>query len=801
MALQLSARAELLLAQTNVQQQIILEIEGIDTIYGALVVGKIARYGDAIVFGDVGLVYGGITAHPDQKDYISLSNTTKTITQQLEQDKGGTGSISSMKINLVDNNEELTVLFSSLEMLGRKSFAYLAFNGGAHPEDSVRIFSGTIDTISFDAGSVNLTIAHPEQLKRQKIFQNVKTALTSNIDNSVTTIPIDTTLQFISPGDSVKTYIRVNDEIIRYTGTTTTTLTGCTRAQLNTLASAHETGDDIETFYRLEGNCIDLALKMMISGSGTYASEIDILSFQIQDASTTIPNAMFFSNANFKDRYGLVEGDFVTVTGATNGSNNISGRTITDFGTFDNGSYIVVSGAPLVNESITSAVIALSSKYDVLPNGTSCAMSPEQVDVARHEELDQLFGAGFHTYDFYIKDTIEAKKFIEESIYFPSNLYQLPRQGRASLGITNPPLALEDVPSITLSEVTNASSINISRSINKNFYNAVVYKVDLDSIEDKFLSGDITLSTDSTATIPVGTRPLVIEAGGVRAGVGTALLQTQARRFLDRYKFAAENLMVDVLYKIGFKVEVGDIVLFGGPSLKITDIKTGSRDFEPRLMEVTNKSLNIKDGKVRLQLTDTAFSIDGRFGTFSPSSIVGTGSSTTEIITITSFGNESTEKKKWNNYIGLTIRVRKTDYSQTSTAVFIEFDDVNVNKMLLASALSFTPVAGDIIDVPDYNIQEETYKRIHTSFNPTVGVTGGSSGTVFTVDTPSQIVAGQPVLIRNTDWTILSTESNVVSVVGFTITVDTDLGLTPASGQKVELIGFIDDDGSPARFI
>ena len=61
-------------------------------------------------------VIGGNIEHEDQKDYISLKRSSKSITQQLRQDKGGTGSVSKIKIELIDNNDELSALFLSMLM-------------------------------------------------------------------------------------------------------------------------------------------------------------------------------------------------------------------------------------------------------------------------------------------------------------------------------------------------------------------------------------------------------------------------------------------------------------------------------------------------------------------------------------------------------------------------------------------------------------------------------------------------------------------------------------------------------------
>ena len=58
--------------------------------------------------------------------------------------------------------------------------------------------------------------------------------LTSNIDDSVTTIPVGTSNPFTASGT-----VQIGDEKIAYTGVDGTNLTGCTRASASTSAASH----------------------------------------------------------------------------------------------------------------------------------------------------------------------------------------------------------------------------------------------------------------------------------------------------------------------------------------------------------------------------------------------------------------------------------------------------------------------------------------------------------------------------------------------------------------------------------
>ncbi len=222
MSSELSTTARLLSEQTTIEPQLILEIDGFDAIFGAQPVTKLARYGlEGLVFGLEGLVYGGVIEDVNSKPYITLQGTTRNITQQIQIDKSASSSVSRVNISMIDKNSELSYMFSPgtivEDPLSRKCTVYLSFVGGSHPDDSIAIFNGILDSIEFDAGLAKISIAHPDTLKRQKIFLKGTTITSASVDAAVTTIPVATTNGYIDDGDDVSTYIRIEDEIIQYT--------------------------------------------------------------------------------------------------------------------------------------------------------------------------------------------------------------------------------------------------------------------------------------------------------------------------------------------------------------------------------------------------------------------------------------------------------------------------------------------------------------------------------------------------------------------------------------------------------
>lgn len=95
----------------------------------------------------------------------------------------------------------------------------------------LRLYFSQIDNFIGQFLLANLnTLALPQGA----FFQDGVTTTTATISNSVTTIPVADTSKFLSPGAII-----IESEIIKYTGKTATSFTGCTRGQYGSSAAAH----------------------------------------------------------------------------------------------------------------------------------------------------------------------------------------------------------------------------------------------------------------------------------------------------------------------------------------------------------------------------------------------------------------------------------------------------------------------------------------------------------------------------------------------------------------------------------
>lgn len=813
MAQVLSEQAENLSQKQEIKPQLIFEAEGLPFLFGTADVKVPLIWGAGWRFGDPGVRYGGGIADATSRDYISLSKTTKNISQQLQSDRVTVSGASRFKVELIDFNEEVSKILQPgnyvSDPLGIKGDVYINFDGGVHPQDSIKIFTGVIDALTFTPGVAVVELVSPEKLKSVELFPEIVTELDGAIDASQTSgIILDSIVGVFEGADICTSFIRVEDEIIQFTGFSGNELTGVTRGALGTIAASHDDAAEATTIYRLQGGTIELALKLMLSGNNTnFVDDVSVFSFNEIQPVQTISNAIFFQNEDVAEKYGVVVGDFVSSAGATNPANDFTDRTIVEIFKNDQGSWIVVDGASLVSEGDTAALVSFKSKYAVLPDG--CFMDPTQVDVAEFERKQALFSTRFPDHDFRLKETKTGAEIINKEILYPAGIYSIPRKGKASLNVFVPPLAEADTKTLDLETVTNVTNLPIVRTTNKEFYNAITYRYEENDLEaGDFLAGEIVQSSESTNRIKVKNKTLNIDAPGLRKGGDTRnFILAQSDRFLDRFKFAARTVKAKVNFKTGFNIDVGDSVILVGSELKISDSQSGDRDFATKIFEVMNKKFSWQRGEISLDLIDSGFGIDGRFGTIAPSSYVGTGATVTRLPLKISFGTEigQREDTKWQDYIGKKVIVHSQDFTIIGETIISAIDPVEEN-VLVVDPLGFAPGDDYIIELANYPTgtdqnENQFEKALHVYQNPRVEVVSGASSTQFDV-APADVGKFQVeaiVRVHNFSFSDDSGDVKITDITGTTITVE-DMGYTPGSGDFIDLIGFA-DAGLPYRFI
>lgn len=733
----LSDRLTRNLSNSNLQPIFVLQIEGIDTLYTSEIIKKKVSYGDpGLEYGDVGLLYGGLSPVGDQETLISIDGTTTQIQQTLDPEKGRGSGITQMKVSLVDKNKKATQLATGQingEILYRKVKFWVGFNQNSDfNDDFILVFRGIISALNFNQGNVILDLSSVDDKKRQILLPKLDAKTVGAITNSQTTITLSNVENLFltpdhpaySPKDtSMLHFILIEDELIQFDGISGNDVTGCLRGQLGTVAIPHDDDQDVSSFHTLQGHTMDLALKIMMSDTDQtpYIEDLAATSAVITDDGN-VANAISFTGIDLSKDYNVNIGDYVKTAGWTNGANNFSSYAkILDVIKSDFGSYIVLdSTVSLVSESGTSGTVTFLSFYNSL--GFGLGISPEEVDIEKHIFFRNTYLANFNL-SFYLRDEIEeGKEWIERELYVPATCYSLPsdQEGllRVSVGIHKPPLPNQGIVTLDNTNIVKPEALSIMRSSAKYYYNAVLFQY-----EDVPLSGDKfyrrVFEVSGTAAIPTGNRTRIIKSTGLKDFFNAKTVATlSAQRLLQRYDTAAEYMTkMQVRMAVGIQVAVGDIIILDSTGLNLVDRSDGSRDRPPRMMEVLNKNTDLKTGQVQLDLIDTAFQVDAKYGLVSASSLISSVISQKKftiapILAPGKFG--AAEYRKWDKLKKPAVKIRNYDFSNVFETVL---DVVNFNTLTLRDDVPFTLTGGEFIELANYsNVDTTTQVKLIYAF-------------------------------------------------------------------------------------
>lgn len=619
------------------------------------------------------------------------------------------------------------------------------------------------------------------------------------IDKEMTKIKVKSTDGFVLGEEFVTSYIRINDEVMKVTSVDTSNHVFTVERGFETTKFFHEQEDEVELIYRIEGDPIDLALKTMLSGGDEYwIEDIAVQDFEQHTSDINIQNTFTLSVDPNKE-YGLVEGDKITITGASSSGNNVTEAVVLSMGSSFLDTYYVEIDQALTEETESNAKVKFKSKYNVTNSNFGCKITPLEVDVKQYQFIQAKFTTGFPTIDLRTTGDESAKDLIDKELLRPFGMYAISRKGKISVNATLPPIAGLGTKTISIDNVLNASKLQINRSINDRFYNAVAYAYNPDILEDEFRKGFVLKSESSQARIPIGNRPYTIEARGLRDNSGTSsFVQNQAKRINERYRYGSENLQVSVLYNIGLPLDIGDVVILDGESLNVVDTINPGDQFESRIFEIQQKSLDIFKGTVSLTLVDVVYGNLSRYGTFSPASKLKAASSDTLLYIKGSYGNTTVlqEYQKWSNLVNQRVLVRDIDYNNADTT-FIR--SVDFDGSISIDQISFDPGEDFIIQLPVYTSAKSTdlkYKSIFTYANPRVTATGGTTTTIEVASLDvAKFTKGNIVrIVDNTssEYGQFSDDIKVDNISGTTITLKKAIGFTVTSGMHVELIGQAD---------
>lgn len=806
MAFEISPTLTSLKDQINKEPMLVLEIEGSQYLYGSAPILETARWDDSRINWDnqIGVTWDGEIEKANSKPYIIVKGkTTKQLSQQLLVDKGGSGSVATMNIELVDYRGEVAqdLSFGQIgDPLGKKATIYMGLAGGRFPQDFFRLLIGYVDDLQYEAGSITVSVAQAQNLMRQSAFEQYQAQLIDPINTVDTVLNVVETATLLESQDALTSYIRIDDEVMEVVSKTDTTIT-VIRGSIGTAISSHDADADILSQYGLTGRPLDLALKLMHSrldnGFSLFSSKIVSLN---RISSTEIINgAIIVDSYDIQESSGASAGDLIELIGT---ASNDGIYTIIGFDRLDTGRSVILVDSNLSEETSLSLDLNLKSQYNVLPDGAGLDLN--FVDTPAFEEIASIFQASFTDYTFYLKDTIEnVRDFIISEIFTPQGLYLIPRKGKASCKYTAPPFSVEDLPILNTSNLVDLTKITMRRSTHKYLLNSVIYRYNQGIIEDKFFDKVVRLSADSFNRIKTGRKRLEINSLGLRRNNEVAqLIDRASRGILNRYRFGARYVRnIKPLFQVGLILEIGDIVFFGGEDTQLVNFENGERNIPIGQYEIINKKLNSFTGSTSVELLETGFDLDGIFGVFSPASRIAAGSDQNRLLVEEFWESDQYEKErdKWDKWIGLKVRVRSDDYTFDELATLQGLDSVT-NNGLLITGLSTTPPVGSFVELAKYQDygQEELEllaKLTYTFVMAQAEIDTVTDDKIFDVLDSSELSIGMTINVHSDDYTEDSETRVIDDIVGNTITLDEDLNITPAAGYKVEIYSFPDARG------
>jgi hypothetical protein len=723
---------------------------------------------------------------------------------------------------------------NAVEQYGLAKDMAILVTGAFAPADNNTFYIYEIkDYVTTDIHNVTITEPNRIIIIYNPVIPLVAERPTSAVMSSANTniTKIDTVISVISNSDfynyrlgpngtydtsTLGLYIKIDNEYMYYdqTGFGSNTFT-VTRGARGTTAAIHNINTEVNQGIELQGHGIDLALKLMLSQNGAWQSNIaiDHILFTGDPLLGNQPNAIILpTGKSATEDYGITAGAYLTISGSTVGANNNTFLVTRFADLFGEPNRIIYVSGPLYLDSYTPAVFSVRSQYDTLPVGMSVGMSPKEVDVEGHENFKLVWlNSSENSYRFFITSEQSLKSFLEAEIYLPMSAYSLTRLGRCSMGITRPPIADQRLQVLDKNTIIDPVNVKPIRALNnRKFFNRIDFYWDAD--DDQFFKNVMkTIDSDSLNRIGL-LSVLPIKTLGGRTDLGFTSVATRRTFFLlSRYKNAAVILNMKVMYGIGSLIESGDIVAVkDGGDLQIPNYETGEIYSGTKLYEVIGRTLDLKAGTVSLELlAGVSAQAEDKYATWAPSSVIESG--TTLVIKIQdSFGaSVGSEPLKWIDYVGEQITIRDMDWTTVYQRKLVSIDPIDSYKLTLDTALPTPPTSGWVVEVPPYPNNIDTldgsiYKQIHAFWNPQIVVVSGISQTQFTTSAPHALKfqIGNPVYIHSDDYSVTSfgVEARVTGVTGVTVTVNKALGFIPASGQKIELIGY-PDGGQPYRYV
>lgn len=590
-----------------------------------------------------------------------------------------------------------------------------------------------------------------------------------------------------------ETFININDEILKVLSNNTTTnvveIDEITRGRFKSFSGVTASeGDSVDSFYVLRGDPITIFLKLALSNQSNRP--IPVTGYGFIAGVGPVPNAIECSTDDVYRDYGIVVGDKCSMGSV------FANRTVLSIKKSKNlKSYIIVDGPDIGYDASYVGSLTFTSQFSTLPIGAG--VPSYLVDVQRFIDIRANIFAELPDLEFYIKSDLNLKEFSEKDLFFPSQLFLCPRNGKISLSSIRPMSDSAEAPVIDSSMFIEPERIVVNRSLNEYYYNTISYYYDKDSIDDDFKSVRHDIDIDSVTIYRKNIVPLVIEASGLRSTpANSVFLRKKPLLILDRYKYGAIYFDLVLTLKDGLKFEIGDVVLFNGSDIYFPSFEDPDYTLGAGFYQIINREVG--ETSVRVRLVATQFRSSQRYVTFAPSSKIIAQPDPDKLTISPSFSYSGFETGKWERYKSQSLIISNLARSFTIQCTLEEVEPPDT--LILKTPITNIPSFPAYIFPADYSGPagfNRLIKAAHGSFAKKSQIISVISSNTFQVPSGDGLFFYEnlDLIIHDAAWSFSETV-RVASVSGDIVTISGTLSNPLSVGLLIDLRGFYTDKGA-----
>lgn len=171
---------------------VVVDIPGLDLLTNIPIFTRI-RYGDPHLFYGDGDVYGGFRPVSGVRAILDLDHGSATISQRNEPEQGR-ASIAQITLAFVDKDKYMTQAVSRgiiiPDIIGRSIRVQLGYQQTSYPEDYTVIFRGVVTDVTELPGIVTLQFSDPNFNRRQDVFIQAQSTVSTAISAIDTVINV-----------------------------------------------------------------------------------------------------------------------------------------------------------------------------------------------------------------------------------------------------------------------------------------------------------------------------------------------------------------------------------------------------------------------------------------------------------------------------------------------------------------------------------------------------------------------------------------------------------------------------------